>query len=59
MKIFQQFTKDQGNTVVAHRMCATKKDDHQRNGELTTCCQVVRYLLVAYATEDVIVEAEA
>lgn len=50
---------DPAEAVLAYRVCATKEDDPQQEGELTSHCHLVSYELATYATKDFIEEAEA
>lgn len=48
--------KDRAKVALANCVCASENNDTKK-GKLTTYCQVVRYQLAFYATEDVTVEA--
>lgn len=52
MSLFLDFMKDPSKDALAHRMCATKNHDPQKGGTLTTCCEIIYYLLATYSTED-------
>lgn len=51
--------KDPEKAAFAHRMCAIQGNNYQKNGNLSTCCQAVNYLLAIYAIENVIAETAA
>lgn len=48
-----------GKVSAEQRGSATKEDDPQQKGKLKTYCQLVNYLLITYATDDVIEDVEA
>lgn len=51
--------KDSAKPALAQRDCATREEDHQQEGNLTTCCQVDNYVLATWAIDEVIAEGEA
>lgn len=59
MWLLQHFMKDPSKAALTHRMCTTENDDPQKEGNMTTYCQVVNHRLVTYATDEIIAEAEA
>lgn len=44
---------------MGHRVCATKEADPRKEGNMTTDCQVVSFLLATYATDDVLTVLKA
>lgn len=58
MWVFPQFISELAKTVLSYRVTADQKND-RKEGKLTTYCKAVSYLSEKYATEPVIVEAEA
>lgn len=50
--------KDPAKAALKHILCATEENDPQLEGKLTTCFQVVNYLLVTHDKDDVKVEFE-
>lgn len=59
MWIFQHFVKASAKAAPVQIVCATKKDDSEQQGKLTTYHQVVNYLHSIYAIRNVITEIGA
>lgn len=59
MWLFPNFMKDPAKARSAHRVCATKENELQQEGKLTTSYLVIKYSLATYTAEDVIVDIEA
>lgn len=59
MWLLRYFMRDQIKSALAHRVCATKEDDPQKERKLMTYCKVVSYLIATYASDDVMANAEA
>lgn len=51
--------RDLGKTALNCRVCATEDDKFQKDGNISTCYQVVNYPSAKYVTDVVIAEAEA
>lgn len=56
--LFQHLMKDPVKAALAHGVSATNEDDPQQEGNFTTYCQVVKYLLANYPTDDFMAETE-
>lgn len=51
--------KNPSKVTLAHRVCAMQNDDPEKEEKLTTCLQVLNYLIAIYATDDGIAKREA
>lgn len=56
--LFQDFMKDSAKAAVVHRVGAAKERFPELDRKSTTYCQLVKYLLATYATEDLIADIE-
>lgn len=59
MWLFTHFTKKTAKAALSHRMYTLQENEQWFDGEFSTNCQVVNFDLETYATNDVIVGAEA
>lgn len=57
-RLYQHFLMDTAKAALASRIGAIEKGNPYKEGEMTTYSQVVNYLLVTFATNDVRAEAE-
>lgn len=57
--MFQFYLKEPVRALLSARIRTTSRDKSSRQGKLSTYFQLVPYLFKAYATDDVIAEAEA